>query len=137
LPWSVCELDLVVIADVLGSAGVLVHYVDRRMALEENTVEANDELDWLGRYLDDGLDLRSDAISTQLMTHTTLFDKYYMREPADRPPELKPSLPLTSDEVNQISHLDNEATQHAWQAIGAVLDSAFDRRRQQLGRSAN
>ena len=33
LPWSVCELDLVVIVDVLEGAGTLVHYLDRRLAM--------------------------------------------------------------------------------------------------------
>ncbi|HEY5435268.1 MAG TPA: hypothetical protein VIK13_08540, partial [Candidatus Limnocylindrales bacterium] len=50
-PWSVCESDLAVICDLVGGVGELVHYLGRRLAIEDLNIDANDELDWFGRYL--------------------------------------------------------------------------------------
>lgn len=55
-PWSVCLADLEVICQFAGSPDVLLHYVKRRVELQESErAIQGDELDLFGNYLDNRL----------------------------------------------------------------------------------
>lgn len=53
--WSVSVTDLRAITEVVETAGQLVHFLDRRRALEELKVVAAEELDLFGHYIAHGL----------------------------------------------------------------------------------
>lgn len=79
LPWSVCLHDLRVITECVAGMGELVHYHDRRMRVEGQNVDAHDELDWFGNYLQSGLYFQPGSKeSIFLSSFTGIFDNYYM-----------------------------------------------------------
>jgi len=95
LCWSVYELDLQVITEMVEGIGQLVHYLDRRLALEKLRVYATEELDWFGHYLAEGLFLddffKDDLGGLFLASYTDALDAYYLfssgvrKTPAPKP----------------------------------------------------
>jgi hypothetical protein len=78
---------------------VFLHFLERRIALtSRGHAHAQDEIDWLGHYLHEGLDLDSYSFSdsTQevgLLTFTADIDDYYLHELGYRQtPTKKPSV---------------------------------------------
>ena len=56
LPWAVQILDLHVISELVEFPSQLIHYLKRRLRLNEvGRIVAHDELDWFGHYLSEGL----------------------------------------------------------------------------------
>ena len=49
--WSVYDLDLEVITDLVGGVGEFVSYLDHRLALENIEAFTQEEMDWFGCYL--------------------------------------------------------------------------------------
>lgn len=102
-PWAVSLYDLEIFADTLSRAAEFTHFLDRRLAVHEaKRVRAHGELDWLGRYLTQGLDFeeelsRRPGTQLNLLTYTTQFDDYYLytyggrRKPAPRPSQPTPA----------------------------------------------
>lgn len=81
--WSVSLYDLMVISELAEPFPLLLHYIVRRVqAIKQGLVQAHDELDLFGAYLDSGLyfdpnDFRQ-LDSLTVGTHTDVFDAYYM-----------------------------------------------------------
>jgi hypothetical protein len=100
LPWAVCLLDLKVIRELMEFPSQFMHYLNRRLRINElaNT-EAYDELDWLGYYFLEGLyfeDISKSGIDKfQLLSYTTAMDDYFMYQTGERvTPAPKPSQPM-------------------------------------------
>lgn len=90
MPWIVSIADLLVIADLLPGTQ-LIHYLCRRDKLNRwGRVLAQDELDWAGNYLLDGLyfdESLSDPEGPQLiqlLSHTEAIDNWYFYEVGER-----------------------------------------------------
>lgn len=89
--WIVPIFDLLVICDMLRSER-LAHYIVRRLRLHDDgrIVEAHDELDFLGHYIQDRLFFdrdfeNSDFSALRLESHTTKFDSYYLTRTLPNP----------------------------------------------------
>jgi hypothetical protein len=125
-PWSVCEFDLAVICDLVGGVGELVHYLGRRLAIEDLDIEANDELDWFGRYFSQGLTFgRGAGAGGLLLTQTTKFDDYYMAPPERRASLPRPRLALTPEIRDRVVALEATGLPGFVAAVGAILDQAL------------
>lgn len=107
-PWAVSLYDLEIVADTFGRAAEFTHFLDRRLAAQAGKrVSAHGELDWLGRYLAEGLDFeeefaRRPGAHLNLLTYTTGFDDYYLYTYGGRTaPAPLPAQPLPSplDEI--------------------------------------
>jgi hypothetical protein len=101
LCWSVYELDLQVITEVVEGIGELVHYLDRRLAIEQMQVYAAEELDLFGHYFKEGLFLRDffkggSKTVLDLASYTEDLDSYYLYlTGARKTPALKPRQPIS------------------------------------------
>jgi hypothetical protein len=104
LPWAVSLDVLRVITELNEFPTQLVHYLTRRLRLNDFTkLEAHDELDWFGLYLSNGLYFENDkrfedADFVHFDSFTTSFDDYYLYEagirqkPASKPVQPMPKL---------------------------------------------
>jgi len=103
LPWAVYLLDLMVIRELIEFPGQFIHYLNRRLRINElANIIAHDELDWLGYYFHERLyfeDMsKSDIERLQLMSYTTDMYDYFMYEmgerttPAPKPHQAMPEL---------------------------------------------
>lgn len=104
LPWVISLLDLAVICELVEFPSQLIHFLRRRLRLNElKLVDASDELDWFGCYLYSGLyfekleeftDEPPDRIF--LPSYTTEMDEWYMYQdgvrhtPAEKPRQVIP-----------------------------------------------
>lgn len=101
LCWSVYELDLQVITEIVEGIGELVHYLDRRLAIEQMQVYAPEELDLFGHYFKEGLFLRDffkggSKTILNLASYTEDLDSYYLYVTgARKTPALKPRQPIS------------------------------------------
>ncbi|MGO8928195.1 MAG: hypothetical protein ACLQU3_15100 [Limisphaerales bacterium] len=89
LPWAVPLLDLRIIAETVEFPSQLIHYLGRRLLINQNEqMEAHDEVDWWGHYLAEGLlfDKANNRQVTriQVMSFTGDFDKYYLHQLGER-----------------------------------------------------
>jgi hypothetical protein len=102
-PWAISLLDLFVISELVEFPSQFVHFVLRRLRINELAkIEANDELDWFGHYLTDGLyfeDIEKQGVNfVNLLTYTTSMDDYYFyitgqrTTPAPKPAQSMPQL---------------------------------------------
>ena len=103
LPWAVYLLDLKVIRELIEFPSQFIHYLNRRLRINElANIEASDELDWLGYYFHEGLyfeDVSKSGIDRfQLLSYTTAMDEYFMYQtgerstPAPKPHQSMPKL---------------------------------------------
>ena len=132
-PWSVCESDLAVICDLVGGVGELVHYLGRRLAIEDLNIDANDELDWFGRYLSQGLTFDRQEEEGLLLTQTTKLDDYYMPPPERRTLTARPCLQVDPDTRDRIAALEAAGTPGFVGAVCELLDAALPARRVRSG----
>lgn len=103
LPWAVYLLDLKVIRELIEFPSQFIHYLKRRLRINElANIEAYDELDWLGYYFLEGLyfeDVSKSGVDRfQLLSYTTAMDDYFMYQtgeritPAPKPHQQMPEL---------------------------------------------
>lgn len=105
LPWAVSLGELMVIADIVEHPWQFVHYLRRRQAVNTSGLLFTiDELDWFGKYLDDGLhfeSFESDNLGrVTVASYTTGMDDWYRflsgerKTPAPKPAQNLPPLLL-------------------------------------------
>jgi hypothetical protein len=100
LPWAVYLLDLKVITELIEFPSQFIHYLNRRLRINElASIEAYDELDWLGYYFLEGLyfeDIAKSGINRfRLLSYTTAMDEYFMYQTGERAtPAPKPHQPM-------------------------------------------
>lgn len=100
LPWAVSLDVLRVICETNEFPTQLVHYLLRRLQLNERgNIYAHDELDLYGVYLTKGLYFQGSDIEEanfiHILSHTTPFDDYYFYEMGIREtPATKPRQPI-------------------------------------------
>jgi len=87
--WTVSLYDLMVIAELAEPFPLILHYILRRVqALKQGLIEAHDELDLFGAYLDSGLFFRGGDFerldSLEVGTFTDMFDAYFMHQAGRR-----------------------------------------------------
>jgi len=119
LPWAVYLLDLKVIREFIEFPSQFIHYLNRRLRINElANIEAHDELDWLGYYFLEGLyfeDVSKSGVDRfQLLSYTTAMDDYFMHQtgeritPAPKPhqqmPELFKQIVLELEEKHPIGY---------------------------------
>jgi hypothetical protein len=127
--WAVSLSDLRVITELVEGMGQLIHYLDRRLALEELDVATQDELDWFGHYLDEGLFFDPSTGHLIVGTYTDAIDAYYMslagarEEPADIPRQKMP--PLLRE---LMVRLEQEGPEGFVEAVVMLLDGGTDER---------
>ena len=99
LPWAVCLTDLRIISELCDIPCVFIHFLNRRLSsVQKINPSACDELDFLGYYFFEDLDLPSLTVENpdakiNLLSYTTPFDDYYLYEMGLRTtPAPKPSL---------------------------------------------
>lgn len=112
LPWAAYLLDLRVICELTEFPSELVHYLMRRLRINELQIAvAEDELDWFGHYLLEGLYFEkvkeSGLDRVQLLSHTTKLDDYYMYVTGERKtPAPKPSQPMPEHWREALANLE-------------------------------
>lgn len=101
LPWAVSLDVLRVICEMNEFPTQLVHYLQRRLRLNEfDKIDSHDELDLFGAYLHSGIYFEEsekilEADYVQLGSFTTAFDDYYLFESGQRKtPATKPIQPM-------------------------------------------
>lgn len=135
LPWSVSLTDLRVICEMVEFPSQLLHYLERRLRLNElRSTTAHDELDWFGHYLQEGLyfeDWFADptARPINLLSYTTGFDDYYLYEMGLRPePAEKPRQPMPGVMRQIIEELEDAHPSGYLAVVETLLDLASDSR---------
>ena len=131
--WSVFLPDLQVVSDLIEGIGEFVHYLARRGEIEALAVDANDELDWFGHYLLEGLyfeEVRTGAIpKLALNTYTTGFDDYYAYLFGDRQTAVeRPRQPMPEVVRDLITQLEREGAKGFSEVVFALLEGSSDTR---------
>jgi len=129
-PWAVSLTDLRVISEIMELSCELVHYIKRRIHLNElGWVQAHDELDWLGHYLLEGIyfnDMREPEDSPfiyNLLTYSWVIDDYYFYITGQRQkPVEKPSQPMPQVMRDVLLELDTKHNEGYLDAACALLD---------------
>ncbi len=140
-PWVLSIADLMATTDLLQGCE-LVHYLTRRQRIEhEGRLETNDELDWVGHYISEGLyfddfftgDSVPDGVG--LPSYTEPIDAWYfsragqLRDPIDRPQqEMDPRL------RRFLRRLESDRPDH-WLTAGAMILNGDDVARENIVRT--
>ncbi len=112
-PWFVCINDLRVISEVLEHPSTFIHYLKRRIALNDQpAVHAFDELDYFMRYIETGL-VFGDTSPQQvgmlgLSPCTDELDAYYSYLRGERSVAPKPRIKMDPVFEQLISRLETE-----------------------------
>lgn len=128
LPWAVYLLDLKVIKELIEFPSQFIHYLNRRLRINElANIEAYDELDWLGYYFLEGLyfeDVSKSGVDRfQLLSYTTAMDDYFMYKMGERTtPAPKPHQPMPELFRQIILELEEKHPQGYSEIICALLD---------------
>lgn len=132
LPWAVSIRDLLVIAGIIQFPSQFIHYLARRRRLNElGITHANDELDWFGHYLTEGLyfeELQKSEVSRlQLLSYTTQFDDWYFYQQGIREtPAPKPQMKLPTQLEQIIGELESSAGHGYTEVVLKLLDMSRD-----------
>ena len=135
LPWAVYLLDLKVIKELIEFPSQFVHYLNRRLRINElANIEASDELDWLGYYFLEGLyfeDISKSGVDRfQLLSYTTAMDDYFMYKTGERTtPGSKPHQPMPELFRQIILELEEKHPQGYSEIICALLDMNSETRK--------
>lgn len=135
LPWAVYLLDLKVIKELIEFPSQFIHYLNRRLRINElANIEAYDELDWLGYYFLGGLyfeDVSKSGVNRfRLLSYTTAMDDYFMYKMGERTtPAPKPHQPMPELFRQIILELEAKHTQGYSEIICALLDMDSDTRK--------
>lgn len=128
LPWAVYLLDLKVIRELIEFPSQFIHYLNRRLRINElANIEAYDELDWLGYYFLEGLyfeDVSKSGIDKfQLLSYTTAMDDYFMYKMGERTtPAPKPHQPMPDLFKQIILELEDKHPIGYSEIVGILLD---------------
>ncbi|HVR87940.1 MAG TPA: hypothetical protein VHG53_00150 [Candidatus Limnocylindria bacterium] len=130
-PWAVSLLDLEVFADLIEWGPQFIHYLRRRVPLNQLSVFAMEELDLLGAYLENGLRLPPEAAlgaPVHLTTHTEKMDDYYhYRHGIRMTPADPPRMNLHQRSRDAVATANRQEDADALNEIAAILDAAFPR----------
>ena len=126
-PFSTSLGDLDIITEVLSSPAMLLHYIERRLALEKTTFGVDaDELDLLGFYISQGMYFNTEEFSNITDLYLNGFsdeiDEYVYRKHdvhEDVRPPAAPALEGLSELITGIERLSNL---HRTDAALALLD---------------
>ena len=135
LPWAVSFFDLIVICEMIEFPSQFIHYLIRRLQLNEfDNIAAHDELDWFGNYLHEGLYFHgiSSARFNQvyLTTYTTDFDDYYMYKNGERKTKaLKPMQAMPSRLHDIIIEIDASDKPGHSDVVCKLLDMDYGARK--------
>jgi hypothetical protein len=135
LPWAIYLLDLRVISELIEYPAQLIHYLDRRLRLHEaKDVEADDELDWFGHYMHEGLSLEDlqawPGDKMQLLTYTTDMDDYFLHQAGERAtPAPKPAQPIPKKLRQVIEEVEREKGEGYVDVVCRLLDMGSDARK--------
>jgi hypothetical protein len=134
LPWAVSFLDLIIICEVIEYPAELIHYLQRRIRVNDiGITTAHDELDLFGYYLHEGLffeDIKSSGPDRfMLLSYTASFDDYYFyKEGVRETPAEKPRQQIPTQLRQILRDLDEQRPNGYVRASCALLDmSAADR----------
>ena len=138
MPWMISLMDLMVVGDLVQGTEFL-DFLFRRFKLEAfEKIIAHDEIDWLGRYISDGLHFDPYFASDQppdilaLGSHTEDIDRWYFSRSGTIEREIpKPKQPLPSNLRNLIERLQDQRPPH-WLMGSVCLLIGGDESRQQL-----
>ncbi len=127
LPWAVSYLDLKVISELVEFPTQLLHYLKRRLRINElGNIEAHDELDWFMCYLTEGLYFENKPHvdnSYQLLTYTTELDDFYLYQTGQRKtPAPKPRQEMPTAFKQLILILEEKGGNYYTEVIQALLD---------------
>lgn len=129
LPWAIYLLNLRIISEMLEFPSQLVHYLGRRLPINEvNKYHAHDELDWFGNYLVEGLFFEgrpelAGVDNVALGSYTTDFDDYYRYEMGRRDTTVAKPRQKMPDIVRQvIAELERNNGYGYLAATTAILD---------------
>lgn len=137
-PWSVALTDLRVISEVVSSSAEFVHYLLRRLRINElGFIEAQDELDWFGYYLHEGLyfeDLKAADPRNRIITLSTftteLDDYYYYLAGARKTPAPQPRQPMPQTLRQLIDELESGHDSGYVRAACGLLDMGDQSRKE-------
>ena len=138
LPWMISLMDLMVVGDLVRGTEFL-DFLLRRFKLETfEKVMAHDEIDWLGRYISDGLhfdpyfDSDEPAELVTVGSHTENIDTWYFSRSGTIERKIpKPRQPLPPNLRNLIARLQDQRPPH-WLMGSVCLLIGGDDGRQQL-----
>ena len=138
MPWIISLMDLMVVGDLVQGTEFL-DFLFRRFKLEAfEKIGAHDEIDWLGRYISDGLHFdpyfSSDEPPDMLTvgSHTEDIDTWYFSRSGTIEREIpKPRQSLPPNLRNLIERLQNERPPH-WLMGSVCLLIGGDEGREQL-----
>ncbi len=137
LPWAVQLLDLKVIAELIEFPSQLVHYLSRRLRVNDvGRIGAHDELDWFGSYLHQGLYfddmLASGEVDmVQLQGFTDAIDAYYWYQTGQRrTPAPKPAQPMPDVFRQLIRELEEMDGVGYSTVVAALLDPGWSSRQE-------
>lgn len=131
--WGVYINDLRIISEHIEFPAQFVHYLRRRLRLnEQERIFAHGELDWFGYYFSQGLlfpDLPDKHI-LQLGTFTTGFDDYYLYEMGVRKTKVaKVRQPIPKELRAIIDIMEQEHPEGYSEAVCLLLDWGGDARK--------
>ena len=138
MPWMISLMDLMVVGDLVRGTEFL-DFLFRRFQLEMfKKVMSHDEIDWLGRYISDGLHFdpyfSSDEPPDMLAvgSHTEDIDTWYFSRSGTIEREIpKPRQPLPPNLRNLIERLQDQRPPH-WLMGSVCLLIGGDESREQL-----
>lgn len=137
--WSVSLNDLRVIVDILDSPSLFLHYLIRRIDLNElRQVQACDELDYLMHYIDFGLFFREqnqpkEAEEVTLSRFTGNLDQFYRRVEGISHIGKKPKPKLGNRTKQIIATLERVRPRHYISACLSILEFDIPPRERLLG----
>jgi len=131
--WGVYINDLRIISEHVEFPAEFVHYLRRRLRLnEQKHIVASGELDWFGYYLKQGLvfpDLPDNHL-LQLGSFTTAFDDYYFYEMGLRKAKVdKARQPIPKEIRAIIDIMEQEHPEGYSEAVCLLLDWGEDARK--------
>ena len=133
LPWAVSLGDLMVISDLVEYPSQFIHYLRRRQEINRSDLLFTmSELDWFGKYLDDGLVVKgapNGATRINVASYTTEIDEWYRHQSGERTTYTeKPQQKLPTSLRNILTRLDASKSPSRLAAAQRLLDGwAFGR----------
>jgi hypothetical protein len=133
--WSVYDLDLEIITDIVHGVGEFASYLDRRLALENIEAFTLEETDWFGLYLLNALNptrMRK-ILSTKKViivedAAEAIRDYYYHLEGKRKTPSPKPRQAMPNFMGSLIDNLEREGPDGFVDAVAVLLEQTREER---------